>query len=312
MMVIKRNEILKRINNKLKRTTQPIQPYHGYVISPLSRAGFLISKGLLGSPWPANEMEGGKNFPNYTGGQFARQGNEEAFYTDTDSSTPPEDGLILSGGRDTSGRIIVNYTDQELERLTGTKGGWPKLPVNSGSTFYVTWNYQAAHKTRGYRWYITRPGWDTTERPTRASFDLVPIHSDFNPDAPYWSYSSEAMAPWNNLSVTLPSRVGHHILLCVWIVADTGMGFYQAFDLDFDDDGQSNGGTEGEDGGNGEGENEPNIPEEDYPTWSPNSVQYYVGDYVIYKDALYVCTQANVSNSGWAPGTATTLWRLVS
>jgi len=48
-----------------------------------------------------------------------------------------------------------------------------------------------------------------------------------------------------------------------------------------------------------------------YPAWSPNSVQYFVGDHVTHKGGIYICTQAHVSNSGWAPGVANTLWKLV-
>jgi len=48
-----------------------------------------------------------------------------------------------------------------------------------------------------------------------------------------------------------------------------------------------------------------------YPAWSPNRVQYIVGDYVTHKGGIYICTQAHMSNSGWAPGVANTLWKLV-
>lgn len=45
--------------------------------------------------------------------------------------------------------------------------------------------------------------------------------------------------------------------------------------------------------------------------WSPNSVRYEVDDLVEYNGGKYICTQAHVSNSGWAPGVANTLWKLV-
>lgn len=298
--------VFNNINPRKGKDFQSIQPFHGYITKPLSRAGFLISKGKLAAGWPANEMEGGKNFPNYTGGQFVRQGDEEAFYSDVESATPPEDGLIISGGRTANGRIVVNYTDQELISLAGIQGGWPKLSVASGSTFYATWDYHAVHKTRGYRWYITKQNWDSTKRLTRTAFELEPVYSDFNPNAPFWSYSDQVMAPWKDLSVVLPARTGHQVLLCVWIIADTGMGFYQAFDLDFDgvgegggggSGGEGEGGGEGGSGGEGGGEGGGHHHAE---VWSPNSVRYNAGDYVVHRDNLYVCTQTHTSNSGWA------------
>ncbi|NXZ90053.1 S8 family serine peptidase [Serratia fonticola] len=45
--------------------------------------------------------------------------------------------------------------------------------------------------------------------------------------------------------------------------------------------------------------------------WSPNSVHYEVDDLVEHNERKYICTQAHVSNSGWAPGVANTLWKLM-
>lgn len=304
------SKILKDTHDIQEKLDNTIQPFHGYITRPLSRAAFLISRGLLGAGWPANEMEGGKNFPNYTGGQFARQGNEGSFYSDVSSAVPPADGLIISGGHTTNNRLIVNYTDSELANLMGIQGGWPKLSVTSGSTFYATWAYQAPHKTRGYRWYITKQDWDTSERPTRGSFELEPLYSDFNSETPYWSYSAETMAPWNDLSVVLPSRTGHQILLCAWIIADTGMAFYQAFDLNFESTGSS---SDNEESRIRAEEARHSPSERDYPAcWSPNNVQYSIGDHVIFHCHVYICIQAHRSNSGWSPEIAVTLWQQVN
>ncbi|WP_367273001.1 lytic polysaccharide monooxygenase [Candidatus Symbiopectobacterium sp.] len=61
-------------------------------------------------------------------------------------------------------------------------------------------------------------------------------------------------------TIKLPTdRTGHHIILSVWMVLDTGAGFYSAFDVNFV-------------GGGGETENP--------APWSPNSVFYPVGVYV--------------------------------
>ncbi|UFH48943.1 carbohydrate-binding protein [Pseudomonas sp. KNUC1026] len=42
--------------------------------------------------------------------------------------------------------------------------------------------------------------------------------------------------------------------------------------------------------------------------WSSAGVSYRVGDLVTYKGARYRCVQAHVSNPGWSPEGAPTLW----
>lgn len=283
-------------------------PFHGYVISPQSRSQYLVSQGKLGESWPVNEMEGGKNFPNILGGQFAKQGNERAFYDDYESAVPPVDGLILSGGRTENNREMVNYTDQELLTNAGISGGWPKLSVASGSTFHVNWSFQAGHKTRGYRWYITKQDWNPNERLTRNAFETAPIYSEFHPYTPYWSYNDTTMAPWKNHSVVLPSRTGHQVLLLVWVIANTGMGFYQAFDLDFSGSGGETDGGETDGGETDGGETDGGG---NYPQWSIG-VNYNVDDRVMYMGSVYRCIQAHQSNAGWSPTVAFVLWSLVS
>jgi len=78
------------------------------------------------------------------------------------------------------------------------------------------------------------------------------------------------------------------------------LNYTDQYYLDFDDEGGNTG-----NGGEGEGGNT------DPEAWSPNRVQYIVGDYVTHKGGIYICTQAHMSNSGWAPGVANTLWKLV-
>lgn len=45
-----------------------------------------------------------------------------------------------------------------------------------------------------------------------------------------------------------------------------------------------------------------------YPGWSGNSVDYAVGDRVLYMDSLYKCLQAHVSQETWMPDAASSLW----
>lgn len=45
-----------------------------------------------------------------------------------------------------------------------------------------------------------------------------------------------------------------------------------------------------------------------YPSWSGNSVNYAVGDRVLYMDSLYKCLQAHTSQETWTPETVPSLW----
>ncbi|WP_319801694.1 lytic polysaccharide monooxygenase auxiliary activity family 9 protein [Candidatus Symbiopectobacterium sp. NZEC127] len=203
--------------------------YHGQVTSPMSRSAFAASRGWIGA-WEANEMEGGKNFPDFIGGPFQPLGFGDAFLTDTPSAAPPANGLIVSGGR-TGNRDVVNFTDAELQAARGTT--WPRTTVTSGQTFNVNWVYTAQHRTRGYRWFLTYPNWNPSQRLNRGSFNLNGIVNDFTLLAPFWNFTLAQMPPRVSHSLQLPQRTGHHVLLLIWIVADTPMGFYQAFDLNF-------------------------------------------------------------------------------
>ncbi len=203
--------------------------YHGQVTNPPSRSAIAASRGWI-QAWEANEMEGGKNFPMTSGGPFEPPGYGNAFATDIPSDIPPVDGSIVSGGR-TGTRDVVNFTDAQLQATRGTT--WPRITVTSGQVFNVSWVYTAQHRTRGYRWFLTHQNWNPSQRLTRESFYLGQAMDDFNLLTPFWNFSLAQMPPRVNHSVQLPTRSGHQVLLLVWIVADTPMGFYQAFDLNF-------------------------------------------------------------------------------
>ncbi|MDH0303303.1 MULTISPECIES: lytic polysaccharide monooxygenase [unclassified Pseudomonas] len=199
---------------------------HGRVTAPASRGAVAIDLGLLGA-WQVNEMEGGKNFPALAAGPFPAP-----FASDNPSDVPPADGFILSGGK-TDGRDCVNYTDQEMSDKLNRPFSWPLLNVDPGQVFKVTWQYTAAHTTRGYRWLITKDGWDPQQRITRAQLEAQPFAEDFYQQVPYYSHASELKAKVEH-QVTLPAnKKGRHVIVLMWIVANTGNAFYQAFDVDF-------------------------------------------------------------------------------
>jgi chitin-binding protein len=199
---------------------------HGRVTSPASRGAVAIDLGLLGG-WQVNEMEGGKNFPAFVAGPFPAP-----FEADSASVAPPADGCILSGGK-SDARDCVNYTDEEMSQKLGRSFAWPLLNVDAGQTLKVNWVYTAPHTTRGYRWLITKDGWDPKQRISRGQLEAQPFFEDFYPQVPYYSHADELKAKVEH-EVKLPAdKKGRHVIVLMWIVANTGNAFYQAFDVDF-------------------------------------------------------------------------------
>ncbi|WMI98158.1 lytic polysaccharide monooxygenase [Pseudomonas chlororaphis subsp. aurantiaca] len=199
---------------------------HGRVISPPSRSAIAIDEGLI-LDWQANEMEGGKNFPSLTAGPFPRP-----YETDSVSQVPPADGYILSGGK-TDARDCVNFTNAEMSEKLNRPFTWPLLNVDPGQTFHVKWVYTMPHVTRGYSWFITKDGWDPKKRISRAQLEPKSFHDDFYTQVPFYEHAAELKAKTEH-EVKLPTgKQGHHVIVLLWIVADTGNAFYQAFDLNF-------------------------------------------------------------------------------
>ncbi|QZN95690.1 lytic polysaccharide monooxygenase auxiliary activity family 9 protein [Symbiopectobacterium purcellii] len=202
-----------------------ITPAHGWLSSPVSRTGFAVSRGWLPNGWPASEMEGMKNFPLFTNGNssanlvwFPGEGGPfpDSIHIFPGVASPVPDGRIFSGGQTANNRDIVNLTDDELEMRHGVR--WPRTNVESGQYLPISWNHTVVHATRGYRYFITRNGWDPTRRATRADFEDAPFASVINRTPPLNTLPTQ--------TIKLPTnKTGHHIILSVWMVANTGAGF---------------------------------------------------------------------------------------
>ncbi|MBI6557886.1 lytic polysaccharide monooxygenase [Pseudomonas syringae pv. aptata] len=227
---------------------------HGRVTHPASRGSYAMDQGLL-LEWHVHALEGGKNFPDYEGGPAHDFPSVDYPPANMQGITaPPADGLILSGGQNDA-RECLNYTDADIEKHIRIKdpavqsSGWPRLPVKGMKEFTVTWDYAAEHVTRGYRWFITKEGWDESKPITREAFRgknyVTDNHfkadgqdglmwSDISPLSPFDKHRDE-LQPAEITKATLPSdKHGHHVILLAWIVAETDKAFYQAFDVDFD------------------------------------------------------------------------------
>ncbi len=199
---------------------------HGRVVTPPSRSAIATQEGLI-LDWQANEMEGGKNFPSLTAGPFP-----SPYETDSASLVPPADGYILSGGR-ADARDCVNFTNEEMSQKLGRAFTWPLVNVDPGQIFHVEWVYAMAHVTRGYSWFITKDGWDPKKRISRAQLEPTSFYEDFYTQVPFYEHAAELKAKVEH-EVKLPTgKKGHHVIVLLWVVADTGNAFYQAFDVNF-------------------------------------------------------------------------------
>ena len=208
-----------------------ITPAHGWLGNPVSRTAFAVNRGWLPNGWPASEMEGMKNFPMYTNGRgpgdliwFDGEGGpySDSTHIFAGVASPVPDGLILSGGRTENNRDIVNLTDAELMMRHGAM--WPITEVKAGQYLPINWFRTVSHSTRGYRYFITRNGWNQTRPATRMDFERVPFASVINMTGPL------NIIPDQTIKLPL-NKKGHHIILAIWMVADTGAGFYSAFDV---------------------------------------------------------------------------------
>lgn len=197
---------------------------HGYASN--TRGTFSFDQGWL-REWNILQFEGGKFFPT------KEISGLDKYPGDAQEGRPtPPDNYINSGGwvnENGSDWDIVNSTDSELQAKK--QKTWPKIKVNSGQNFRMTWKYSAPHATRGYNHWITKDGWNPNQRITVDQLEPTPFHMyHYETPLPYGAAPTET-------DVDLPQKKGHHVMIVAWIVADTGHAFYQTYDLEFDESG---------------------------------------------------------------------------
>ena len=165
---------------------------HGYVDSPPSR-GFGCKSGLNSGcgqvQYEPQSVEGPDGWP--SGG--------------------PADGTLAAAGRANFG---------QLNEQTSTR--WGKTAIAGGVNVF-TWRFTAGHRTRDYRYYITRVGWNQNAPLGTASFDTMP----------FCVVDGGMQMPANptSHSCTVPTRSGYHVVLAVWDVGDTAASFYNVIDV---------------------------------------------------------------------------------
>ncbi|MGW5768455.1 lytic polysaccharide monooxygenase auxiliary activity family 9 protein [Streptomyces longwoodensis] len=172
---------------------------HGYTDLPISRQK-LCQNGTVSNcgdiQWEPQSVEGPKGFP----------------------AAGPADGQLCSGGN--------SRFSQLSSPRTPSGGAWPTTRVTGGQGYTFRWQFTAMHATTDFKYYVTRQGWNQDHNLSRSDLNLTPFLT-----VPYGGQRPPSTL---SHSGTLPSGLsGHHVVLAVWTVADTGNAFYACSDVTF-------------------------------------------------------------------------------
>lgn len=169
---------------------------HGYIESPTSRAYLCkqrINTDCGQIQYEPQSVEGPGSFP---------------------QSGPP-DGKIASGGvRGDFWQLDVQNADR-----------WQKVNMQGGKVTFK-WYLTAPHRTKEWKYFITKTNWNPNKPLSRADLDPVP----------FCYYNAGNTIPSNTVvhECNVPTdRSGYHLILGVWEIADTGNAFYQVMDVNF-------------------------------------------------------------------------------
>jgi chitin-binding protein len=167
---------------------------HGWISTPPSRAAYCAAGTVTNCgdiQWEPQSVEGPKGFP----------------------AAGPSDGTICSGG-------IARFA--QLDDPRG--GAWPTTALTAGNAYDFTWTLTAAHATTSFRYFITKNSYNPALPLTRSDLVATPIFTQ--------SYGGKQPPTTVTHHVTIPAGLtGHHIVLGVWDIADTGNAFYQCTDV---------------------------------------------------------------------------------
>ena len=178
---------------------------HGFITWPASRS-YMCKQGQAKNcgeiQYEPQSVEAPKGLP------FARSGN----------------GHLCSAG-------LSQFA--ELDRQGA--GVWPTTKASNVRSF--SWTFTAQHATTDFKYFITKSSWDsaTTRGLSASDFESKPFLT-----VPMYG-KPPAASMTHDLSKSLPSRSGYHVVYAVWTVDNTANAFYQCMDLDFGGAGANDG-----------------------------------------------------------------------
>ncbi|MER6069454.1 lytic polysaccharide monooxygenase auxiliary activity family 9 protein [Streptomyces sp. NPDC001852] len=172
---------------------------HGYTDLPISRQKLCANGTVTGCgdiQYEPQSVEGPKGFP----------------------AAGPADGQICNGG--------LSRFAQLSSPTTPSGAAWPTTRVTGGQTYTFRWQFTAQHATTDFKYFVTKQGWNQSHALSRSDLDLTPFLT-----VPYNGQRPPATLSHTG---TLPTGLsGHHVILAVWTIADTGNAFYACSDVTF-------------------------------------------------------------------------------
>ena len=170
---------------------------HGYTDLPVSRQKLCANGTVTGCgdiQYEPQSVEGPKGFP----------------------AAGPADGQLCNGG--------VSRFSQLSSPTAPSGAAWPTTKVTGGQSYTFRWQFTARHATTDFKYYVTKPGWNQNHPLSRSDLNLTPFLT-----VPYNGQQSPATL---SHSGTLPTGLsGHHVILAVWTIADTGNEVSRCTDL---------------------------------------------------------------------------------
>lgn len=176
---------------------------HGYMSEPPSRALLCrqnVNTGCGGAQYePASVGEAPKGFP----------------------------GAGVAEGKIASGGVRPDFGALDIESATR----WTKTEIKDRN-FNFDWVYTTGHRTTKHEYFITRNGWNPNEVLGRATFESTPFCTvEGNSEYPAANPNLTGPAKEKH-NCTIPSdKAGHHLILGLWTVDDTGGAFHNVADV---------------------------------------------------------------------------------
>ncbi|NRQ55265.1 lytic polysaccharide monooxygenase [Brevibacillus sp. HD1.4A] len=181
------------------------------------------------------------------------------------------------------------------ELYAQTADRWSKVTLQGGQNTF-TWKLTAPHSTAEWKYYITKKDWNPDKPLARADLELFCSFQDGGKRPPF-TVTHSCNVPTD--------RSGYHIILGVWEIADTGMAFYQAIDVNLINDGTG-------------GEQQPTVPGNVTSvsqtatsielSWSNSVASNGIKQYDVYRDGQKIAStkETAYTDKGLTPATAYT------